>query len=349
MELFGCNTGTFPICYLGIPIHFWRLSNNDWLRVQERFEKRLSSWKGKTLSMGGRLTLINSILSSLPMYMMSFFEIPKGVRKKLDYFRSRFFWQSDEHKRKYRLAKWDILCQPKEQGGLGIQNLELKNIALLSKWLYRQLTTDGTWQKILRNKYLGTKPFVQVHWKSGDSHFWASLMKAKSEFLRFGTFVIKNGSQVRFWEDIWLGNTPLRQQYPQLYNIARRKHDTVGQVLSAPTPNLSWRRDLIGNKLAMWNDLAARLAPITLSHDEDEFRWNLDPAGVFSVKSHYWGLISQNVPNVNKKLWKLKLPLKIKIFLWYIRRGIILTKNNLAKRNWLSNQQCCFCHENKTI
>jgi len=174
-------------------------------------------------------------------------------------------------------------------------------------------------------------------------------MKAKSEFLRFGTFVIKNVSQVRFWEDIWLGNTPLRQQYPQLYNIARRKHDMVGQVLLAPTPNLSWRRDLIGNKLAMWNDLAARLAPITLSHDEDEFRWNLDPAGVFSVKSHYWGLISQNVPNVNKKLWKLKLPLKIKIFLRYIRRGIILTKDNLAKRNWQGNQQCCFCHENETI
>ena len=86
------------------------------------------------------------------MYMMSFFEIPKGVRKKLDYFRSRFFWQSDEHKRKYRLAKWDILCQPKEQGELGIHNLELKNIALLSKWLYRLLTTEGTLQQIIKNK-----------------------------------------------------------------------------------------------------------------------------------------------------------------------------------------------------
>ena len=111
MELFGCNTRTFPIRYLGIPVHYRRLSNNDWLRVQERFEKCLSSWKGKNLSTGGRLTLINLVLSSLPMYIMSFFEIPKGVRKKLDYFRSRFFWQSDEHKRKYRLAKWDILCQ----------------------------------------------------------------------------------------------------------------------------------------------------------------------------------------------------------------------------------------------
>ena len=91
MEMFGCQVGEFPIRYLGIPIHFRRLSNNDWLKVQERFEKRLSSWKEKNLSAGGRLTLINSVLSSLPMYMMSFFEIPKGVRKKLDYFRSHFF------------------------------------------------------------------------------------------------------------------------------------------------------------------------------------------------------------------------------------------------------------------
>jgi len=42
-ELFGCNQGAFPIRYLGIPIHYRRLSNADWKRVEERFEKRLSS------------------------------------------------------------------------------------------------------------------------------------------------------------------------------------------------------------------------------------------------------------------------------------------------------------------
>jgi mannosylglycoprotein endo-beta-mannosidase len=47
MELFGCNSGNFPIRYLGIPIHYRKLSNNDWVRIQERFEQRLSSWKGK--------------------------------------------------------------------------------------------------------------------------------------------------------------------------------------------------------------------------------------------------------------------------------------------------------------
>jgi len=88
----------------------------------------------------------------------------------------------------------------------------------------------------------------------------------------------------------------------------------------------------------MRNNLVSCLAAVALSHEEDEFTWNLDSTGVFSIKSHYRGLINQNVPNVNKGLWKLKIPLKIKIFLWYLRCGVILTKDNLPKRNYRGNQ-----------
>ena len=72
------------------------------------------------------------------------------------------------------------------------------------------------------------------------------------------------------------------------------------------------------------------------------------PAWCFSIKSYYLGLINQIRNNMNKRLWKLKTPLKIKIFLWFLKRGVTLTKDNLAKRNWQGNQQCYFCHENKT-
>ena len=103
-------------------------------------------------------------------------------------------------------------------------------------------------------------------------------MKVNREFLKFGTFHI---SQVRFWEDTWPGNRTLRNQYPQLYNIVREKHDTVGEVLSTPNPNLTWRRDLIGNKLVMRNNLTSRLAMVALTHEDDEFWWNLDSTDVF--------------------------------------------------------------------
>jgi hypothetical protein len=90
-NLFGCNTGCVPFKYLGIPMHHRKLSNNDWKIIEEKFQKKLSSWKGKLLSVGGRLVLINSVLTSLAMYMLSFFEIPKGVLKKLNYYRLRFY------------------------------------------------------------------------------------------------------------------------------------------------------------------------------------------------------------------------------------------------------------------
>jgi hypothetical protein len=132
-DLFGCGQGQFPIRYLGIPIHYRRLTIAEWKCVEERLQKRLSSWKGKLLSLGGRLILINSVLTNMVLYMISFFLLPKGVLHRLDYYRSRFFWQGDSEKKKYRLVKWSVICTPKDQGGLGIHDLQVENTALLGK------------------------------------------------------------------------------------------------------------------------------------------------------------------------------------------------------------------------
>jgi hypothetical protein len=91
--------GALPFKYLGIPIHYRKLLIIEWKVVEDRLEKKMASWIGKILSYGDRLILINSMLTSLPMFLLSFFEIPIGVRKRLDYFCSCFFWQSDQNKR----------------------------------------------------------------------------------------------------------------------------------------------------------------------------------------------------------------------------------------------------------
>jgi hypothetical protein len=73
---------------------------------------------------------------------------------------------------------------------------------LLGKWLTRLLTEDGVWQQLLRKKYVGSKAISQVLWKPGDSHFWAGIMATKKYFFPFESFSIKNGAEIRFWEDI---------------------------------------------------------------------------------------------------------------------------------------------------
>jgi hypothetical protein len=99
LQIFGCGMSSFLFCYLGIHMHHRKLRNSDRKEVEERFQKKLSSWKGKILSTGGRLVLINSVLRSLSIFMLSFFKVSHEILKKLDYYRSRFFWQSDRHKK----------------------------------------------------------------------------------------------------------------------------------------------------------------------------------------------------------------------------------------------------------
>jgi hypothetical protein len=77
IELFGCGLGEYPFRYLGIPMHHKKISNAVWKIIEDKFEKKLSSWKGNLLSYGGRLVLINSVLSSLAMFMLSFYEVLK--------------------------------------------------------------------------------------------------------------------------------------------------------------------------------------------------------------------------------------------------------------------------------
>jgi hypothetical protein len=67
-------------------------------------------------------------------------------------------------------------------------------------------------------------------------------MKVKPAFLRFGSFLIKDGSQVRFSEDAWLDGSSLKDQYPALYNIARNKFISISEALSDLPPTFSWRR-----------------------------------------------------------------------------------------------------------
>jgi hypothetical protein len=90
------------------------------------------------------------------------------------------------------------LCQPKEQGGLSIQNLELQNKSLLSKWLFKLCNEKGMWQNLLRNKYPKNKTLSQIEKRAGVSHLWADLMGVKDQFLNLGMFHLNNGTQIRF-------------------------------------------------------------------------------------------------------------------------------------------------------
>jgi len=72
-DTFDCAVGAWPIKYLGVPVSGSRIRVAKWLHPDEKMLKRLDRWKAGALSMGGRLTLINSSMSSIPTYSMSMY------------------------------------------------------------------------------------------------------------------------------------------------------------------------------------------------------------------------------------------------------------------------------------
>ena len=55
-----------------------------WDVVEERFHKRLALWKIQYIFKGGRITLIHSMLVSMPLYIISLFRIPRAVSMRLE-------------------------------------------------------------------------------------------------------------------------------------------------------------------------------------------------------------------------------------------------------------------------
>ncbi|GJX59890.1 RNA-directed DNA polymerase, eukaryota [Tanacetum coccineum] len=64
-SIFNFQSSSLPCSYLGLPIGSNMNNAINWKPIIDKFHKRLTSWKAKTLSYGGRLTLLKSVLEAL--------------------------------------------------------------------------------------------------------------------------------------------------------------------------------------------------------------------------------------------------------------------------------------------
>ncbi|GKF30093.1 hypothetical protein Tco_0096435, partial [Tanacetum coccineum] len=86
----GCANIKTPFSYLGLTVGGNMSRIKSWDEIIAKVKNRLSKWKMKTLSTGGRLTLLKSVLGLIPIYHMSLFKVPKKVLQRLEAIRSLF-------------------------------------------------------------------------------------------------------------------------------------------------------------------------------------------------------------------------------------------------------------------
>ena len=131
---FDCRVGSLRSTYLSLPLGAPFKSVIVWDEVEERFHRRLATWKRQYISKGGRTTLIRSTLSNLLIYLMSLLCMLSSIRQRLELIQKDFLWGGGNLEQKPHLVIWELVCLSKKKGSLGIKSLSTLTKALLCKW-----------------------------------------------------------------------------------------------------------------------------------------------------------------------------------------------------------------------
>ncbi|GJR22881.1 RNA-directed DNA polymerase, eukaryota, reverse transcriptase zinc-binding domain protein [Tanacetum coccineum] len=163
-NIIGCGATNLPLKYLGVPL----------------------------LSVGGRLSLIKSVLGNLPTYYMSIYLMSVSIRKKLESMRNNFFIGGDPDEKKMTWVKWDRCLASRKDGGLSVESIFGLNIELLFKWVWS--TCGSLISSIDCHKRKGIDLFSLCTCKIGngaDSSFWKDTCIANRVRLQDWSLVLR--------------------------------------------------------------------------------------------------------------------------------------------------------------
>ncbi|CAJ2672826.1 unnamed protein product [Trifolium pratense] len=367
----SCSFDSIPFKFLGISVGANPRRQDTWQPIVDSLTKRLSSWSGRNLSIGGRITLINSVLSSLPLYFFSFYKAPRCIINKLVRIQRNFLWGGGLEDKKLCWIKWEQVCIPKDKGGLGVKDLELFSMALLCKWKWRCLNEKNAfWFDLLCYRY-GSLSSKLLSWEAvvtsnKDSIWWRDVAgvggRADDYWFPLNvSSILGKGDSICFWKEKWFGDAPLRDSFPLLFEKELHKDRVVSSLIQASSCVLLWNSDwletLSQEEGAEKAALEQLLFGLNLYLDrEDRWRWTLTGSGIFSVKSAYIFLHSRLAPihlasdltYALRKLWKNDVPSKVGVFGWRLLLEKLPTRAALASKGILTNSHdlsCVFCFQ----
>nr|GFB82265.1 reverse transcriptase domain, reverse transcriptase zinc-binding domain protein [Tanacetum cinerariifolium] len=224
------------------------------------------------LLIGGRFTLIKSVLGSLGIYYFSLFKAPETVINTLEKYRARFFWGGASEKRKMAWVQWDQALALHEKRGLNIGSLKAFNLALLQKWRWRFLTNPNLlWVKLIKAIHGFEAGFDGKG--CATSGIWSTIVGSTND-LHLRNFLPKdvlkchpgNGNKIRFWKDHWIGNEPLCSKYNRLYRLDVNENCLLSERYFKGTWNWNWLRPIISGRIhTMFQTFQVDLAPMILS------------------------------------------------------------------------------------
>jgi hypothetical protein len=273
------------------------------------------------LNYGGKLELVKSILSSLPLFYMSCLEIPVGITEQIIKYMRHCLWRKKNQEVQARgnaLVSWDKVCRPKDQGGLGVLNLQTQNKALLLKNLHKFYNReDIPWVNLIWNKYYANG---DVPAKLQGSFWWKLHLKLLDLYKSMARCNLRDGRSALFWTVLW-HDSCLHQKFPHLVTYAKRtdypvskalQHEYIQDLFHLPMSQAAYE------EFIQLEEICTHVQEISLQQGPDSWSY-IWGSSKFSTKKAYSMMMGHNeiIPHFSW-LWNSSCQPRHKFFFWLL-------------------------------
>jgi hypothetical protein len=271
----------------------------DLMPLVDRLERRLVA-TSTFLAYGGRLQLIRSCLSSMPIFFMCSLDIPPGIIKQLNRIIRHCLWSDRKSDSKGKsLAAWDMICKPKQKGGLGILDFKKQNEALLMKHLHKFYNKeDLPWVKLVWSYYPNGVPQAT---NLCGSFWWRDIMKLVDKYIAVCNATAGCGDSILFWNDTWNGILPSKQ-FPRLHSFALDTLLSVREVVQCEDRSTLLYLPLLQQAYDKYINMQSFMDSIHLNYSEKDVWRTIWKQGIFSAHFYYQHCFS-HIPTRRLHCW----------------------------------------------
>ncbi|GKC88484.1 RNA-directed DNA polymerase, eukaryota, reverse transcriptase zinc-binding domain protein [Tanacetum coccineum] len=343
LQILPFKQGKLLVRYLGVPLVSKKIGAKDCKSLIDKVRIKVMDWKNHSLSYAGRAQLIVSVLASIQVYWASVFKLPNMVIKDIERLFKGFLWNKGELQRRKAKVSWKEVCQPKQNGGLGIKPLESWNKILLVKHLWNiAAKKDTLWVQRINMVKMKGRSVWEIDKQSTDSWNWKCLLDLRDEARSHMQFNIGNWKKTSVWHEKWCMEPALDTiiSRREVYAVGFTDEDTVADYICEN----KWRWPQEWYK--KYPSLDKYDVPRLDNETSDKLMWiSNDGCKKEFASNHVWKDFRQL--NRSVKWWKViwfsqNIP-RHAFVLWMAVKGKLVTQDKLAK--WYPDRidKCPLC------
>ncbi|XP_004296004.1 PREDICTED: putative ribonuclease H protein At1g65750-like [Fragaria vesca subsp. vesca] len=334
-KILGFKLGTSPFSYLGVPIFKGKPCRKHLQALVDKAKARLAGWKGKLLSMAGRVQLVHDVFQSMLLHSFSIYLWATSLLSHLSACARNFIWSGDLAIRKLVTISWQQVCTPRNEAGLDLRNLKALYTAGLISLAWQTLLQSSSWGSFACRRFT---IFRHMKFQYFTSSVWHGLKRVLPLLFEHSRWIIGDGNSILFWSDKWLHSSIIQQ-----LNMGSLSH-----LLNSRVADFIWDQQwaLPSHFSNLFPDCAKQILEIPLPNtpESDILIWEHSSSGIFSFSDGY-ELVRPYFEKLDwaSSVWHSFIPPRYSVLAWRIFHLKLPTDDQLQRRGIPFVSVCQLC------